>query len=41
MKHAFPEGRFVDLPLSHPIFHSFFEIESLDIPPDMRAKLER
>ena len=32
MKRALPEGRFVDLPLSHPIFHSFFEIASLDIP---------
>jgi hypothetical protein len=32
MKRAFPDGRFVDLPLSHPIFHSFFEIASLDIP---------
>ena len=32
MKHAMPEARFVDLDLSHPIFHTFFEIKSLDIP---------
>jgi hypothetical protein len=32
MKRALPEGRFVDLDLSHPIFHSFFEIQSLDVP---------
>jgi hypothetical protein len=32
MKRALPEGRFVDLDVSHPIFHSFFEIASLDIP---------
>jgi Domain of unknown function (DUF4159) len=29
----FPEGRWVDLDASHPIFHSFFEINSLDIIP--------
>ena len=29
MKRAMPEARFVDLDASHPIFHSFFEIESL------------
>jgi hypothetical protein len=32
MKRALPEARFVDLDVSHPIFHSFFEIKSLDIP---------
>ena len=32
MKRALPEGKFVDLDISHPIFHSFFEIKSLDIP---------
>jgi uncharacterized protein DUF4159 len=32
MKRALPQGRFVDLDISHPIFHSFFEIKSLDIP---------
>jgi hypothetical protein len=30
---AFPEGRWVDLDATHPIFHSFFEIDSLDIIP--------
>jgi hypothetical protein len=32
MKRAFPQGRFVDLDISHPIFHSFFEIKSLNVP---------
>jgi Domain of unknown function (DUF4159) len=32
MKKVMPEGRFFDLDVSHPIFHSFFEIKSLDIP---------
>ena len=30
MKRVLPDARFVDLDLSHPIFHSFFEITSLD-----------
>ena len=30
MKRALPGGRFVDMMPSHPIFHSFFEINSLD-----------
>jgi len=29
----FPEGRWVDLDASHAIFHSFFEINTLDIIP--------
>ncbi len=29
MKRVMPEGRFVDMDTSHPIFHSFFEITSL------------
>lgn len=29
----FPQGQWVDLDSSHPIFHSFFEINSLDIVP--------
>ena len=29
MKRVMPEGRFVDMDTSHPIFHSFFEIKSL------------
>jgi len=33
MRRAFPEGRFLDLDASHPIFHSFFEIDRLDIIP--------
>jgi hypothetical protein len=32
MKRAIPDARFVDLDVSHPIFHSFFDIESLHIP---------
>jgi hypothetical protein len=32
MKRVLPEATFVDLDISHPIFHSFFEIASLDIP---------
>jgi hypothetical protein len=28
-----PEARFVDLDVSHPIFHQFFTIRSLDIFP--------
>ena len=30
VKRVLPEARFVDLDASHPIFHSFFEINSLD-----------
>ena len=33
MKRVLPEGRFVDLDASHPIFHSFFEVNDLDIIP--------
>jgi len=33
MKRAMPEARFVDMDTSHPIFHSFFEIESLTTFP--------
>ncbi len=33
MKRVMPTGRFVDLNASHPIFHSFFEINRLDIIP--------
>jgi len=32
MKRALPQGKFVDLDISHPIFHSFFEIKSLNVP---------
>ena len=33
MRRVLPDGRFVDLDASLPIFHSFFEIDSLDIIP--------
>ena len=33
MRRVFPDGRFVDLDASHPIFHSFFEVDRLDIIP--------
>ena len=50
MSAVFPEGRWIDLEdTSHPIFHSFFEINSLDLipqayflggPPKFRALFE-
>jgi len=33
MKRVLPDARFVEMRASHPIFHSFFEIDSLDIVP--------
>lgn len=33
MSRVFPELHFIDLTPKHPIFHSFFEIESFDIIP--------
>ena len=33
MKRVLPGGRFFDLDASHPIFHSFFEINDLEIVP--------
>jgi hypothetical protein len=33
MQRALPDAQFVDLDASHPIFHSFFEIDRLDIVP--------
>jgi hypothetical protein len=33
MERVNPDARFVDLDVSHPIFHQFFDIESLDIFP--------
>ena len=33
MKRVMPEVRFFDMDASHPIFHSFFEIDNLDIIP--------
>ncbi len=32
MRRVIPDARFIDLTPAHPIFHSFFEINSLDIP---------
>ncbi len=34
MRRVLPEARFVDLDESHPIFHAFFEIDSLDTIPN-------
>jgi hypothetical protein len=33
MRRVLPEGRFIDLDPSSPIFHSFFEIDSFDLVP--------
>ena len=33
MARVFPEGRWIELDPTHPIFHSFFEINSFDIIP--------
>jgi hypothetical protein len=33
MSRVFPEGRWIELDASHPIFHSFFELDSLDNIP--------
>jgi hypothetical protein len=33
MRQVLPDGRFVDLDASHPIFHAFFSITSLEIFP--------
>jgi hypothetical protein len=33
MKRAMPQARFLEMSASHPIFHSFFEINRLDIIP--------
>jgi hypothetical protein len=32
MRRAIPDAHFVDLDVTHPIFHSFFDIQSLKIP---------
>jgi hypothetical protein len=32
MQRILPDGRWIDLELSNPIFHSFFEIKTLDVP---------
>jgi len=33
MSRVFPQGKWIDLDISHPIFHSFFEIPSLTLAP--------
>lgn len=33
MSRVFPEGRWIELDPTHPIFHSFFEVNSFDIIP--------
>ena len=33
MRRVIPNAHFVDMQATHPIFHSFFEIDSLDIIP--------
>ena len=33
MARVFPEGRWIELDPTHPIFHSFFEVNSFDIIP--------
>ena len=33
MARVFPEGQWQDLDVTHPIFHSFFDIKTLDIVP--------
>jgi hypothetical protein len=41
MSRVFPEGRWIDLDVTHPIFHSFFDIETLDIVPAYPALGEK
>ena len=37
MSRVFPQGQWIDLDINHPIFHSFFEIPNLDMPPPLPA----
>jgi len=37
MRHVFPNVRFYEMQIAHPIFHSFFEIRSLDVPQAYNA----
>jgi hypothetical protein len=32
MQRVMPNGKWVDLDLANPVFHSFFEIKTLDVP---------
>jgi hypothetical protein len=41
MGRVFPQGQWQDLDVSHPIFHSFFDIQTLDIVPAYPALGER
>ena len=41
MGRVFPEGRWVELDVTHPIFHSFFDIQTLDIIPAYPALGDR
>ncbi len=41
MRRVFPDLEWQDLDVSHPIFHSFFDIETLDIVPAYPALGER
>lgn len=38
MQQVFPERDFVEMTIDHPLFHSFFEIPTLDIEPPYRAR---
>jgi len=40
MSHALPDHRFIELDVTHPIFHSFFNIRTLDIPHPMGYAIE-
>jgi hypothetical protein len=41
MRRVFPDLQWLDLDVSHPVFHSFFDIETLDIVPAYPALGER
>jgi hypothetical protein len=41
MGRVFPDGQWQDLDVAHPIFHSFFDIQTLDIVPAYPALGER
>lgn len=41
MRRVFPHGQWVDLDVTHPIFHAFFDIATLDIVPAYPALGEK
>jgi hypothetical protein len=41
MSRLFPKAKWIDLDVTHPIFHSFFDIATLDIVPAYPALGER